>query len=287
MMGELSDIRVIKEIMDKNGLAFRKDLGQNFLINPSVCPRMAEECGVDENSGVIEIGAGIGVLTRELSKKAKKVVSFEVDDKLIPVLSQTLADCENVQVIHSDVLKYDLESLLNGTFKGMKVYVCANLPYYITSPIIMHLLESRLPFESITVMVQKEAAERLCAQVGSREAGAVTAAVNYYAQAQRLFNVSKGSFMPAPKVDSTVMKLTVRENPPVEVKNEKFFFSIIKASFAQRRKTALNSISSGMGITKDRIESALAQAGLTPDIRAEKFTMENFARISNILYEEK
>ena len=287
MMGELSDIRVIKEIMDKNGLAFRKDLGQNFLINPSVCPRMAEECGVDENSGVIEIGAGIGVLTRELSKKAKKVVSFEVDDKLIPVLSQTLADCENVQVIHSDVLKYDLESLLNGTFKGMKVYVCANLPYYITSPIIMHLLESRLPFESITVMVQKEAAERLCAQVGSREAGAVTAAVNYYAQAQRLFNVSKGSFMPAPKVDSTVMKLTVRENPPVEVKNEKFFFSIIKASFAQRRKTALNSISSGMGITKDKIESALAQAGLTPDIRAEKFTMENFARIRNILYEEK
>ena len=247
-MQDLSNINTIKEILSAHGFTFSKSLGQNFLINPTVCPKIAEmggagSCGADENTGVIEIGAGIGVLTAELAKRAKKVVSLELDTRLIPVLAGTLEDFDNVEVLNADVLKTDLHELIASRFAGMRVVVCANLPYYITSPVIMYLLESRIPIDAVTVMVQKEAAARLCAPVGSRDAGAVTVAVNYYADAKKLFDVSAGSFMPAPKVDSSVIRLDIRPDPPVEISDEKFFFRVVKAAFGQRRKTASNSLS--------------------------------------------
>ncbi len=282
-MQNLSDINVIKEILSAHGFTFSKSLGQNFLINPTVCPRMAEACGADENTGVIEIGAGIGVLTAELAKRAKKVVSLELDSRLIPVLAQTLSDFDNVEVLNADVLKTDLHALIKEHFGDMRVVVCANLPYYITSPVIMALLESRIPISAVTVMVQKEAAARLCAPVGSRDAGAVTVAVNYYAEAKKLFDVSAGSFMPAPKVDSSVIRLDIRPTPTVELSDEKFFFKVVKAAFGQRRKTASNSLSSGLGIPKDRINAAIAAAGFPPTVRAESLDMQALALLSECI----
>ena len=219
-MRNLSDINVIKSVMGKHGVTFNKGLGQNFLVDPEVCPSMAEAAGLDENTCAIEIGPGVGVLTAELAKRAGKVLSFEVDNRLLPVLSETLADFDNVEIINQDVMKADLKSIIEEKCKGMEISVCANLPYYITSPIIMLLLESRLPIKSITVMVQKEAADRLCAEVGSRDGGAVTVAVSYFAQAEKIFFVPRDSFLPPPKVNSEVIKLTIRENPPVEVADE-------------------------------------------------------------------
>lgn len=282
-MQNLSDISVIKKILSEHGFTFSKSLGQNFLINPTVCPRMAEACGADSDTGVLEIGAGIGVLTAELAKRAKKVVSLELDTRLIPVLAETLGEFSNVEVLNADVLKLDLNKLIDDCFQGMHVAVCANLPYYITSPVIMALLESRIPVDAVTVMVQKEAAARLCAPVGSRDAGAVTVAVNYYAQAEKLFDVSAGSFMPAPKVDSSVIRLNIRKKPPVEVSDEKFFFRVIKAAFGQRRKTASNSLSAGLGIPKDKVSAAIAAAGFEPSVRAESLTMQELARLSECL----
>ena len=282
-MQNLSDISVIKKILSEHGFTFSKSLGQNFLINPTVCPRMSEACGADSDTGVLEIGAGIGVLTAELAKRAKKVVSLELDTRLIPVLAETLGEFSNVEVLNADVLKLDLNKLIDDCFQGMHVAVCANLPYYITSPVIMALLESRIPVDAVTVMVQKEAAARLCAPVGSRDAGAVTVAVNYYAQAEKLFDVSAGSFMPAPKVDSSVIRLNIRKEPPVEVSDEKFFFRVIKAAFGQRRKTASNSLSAGLGIPKDKVSAAIAAAGFDPSVRAESLTMQELARLSECL----
>ena len=282
-MQNLSDISVIKKILSEHGFTFSKSLGQNFLINPTVCPRMAEACGADSDTGVLEIGAGIGVLTAELAKRAKKVVSLELDTRLIPVLAETLGEFSNVEVLNADVLKLDLNKLIDDCFQGMHVAVCANLPYYITSPVIMALLESRIPVDAVTVMVQKEAAARLCAPVGSRDAGAVTVAVNYYAQAEKLFDVSAGSFMPAAKVDSSVIRLNIRKEPPVEVSDEKFFFRVIKAAFGQRRKTASNSLSAGLGISKDKVSDAIAAAGFEPSVRAESLTMQELARLSECL----
>ena len=282
-MQNLSDISVIKKILSEHGFTFSKSLGQNFLINPTVCPRMAEACGADSDTGVLEIGAGIGVLTAELAKRAKQVVSLELDTRLIPVLAETLGEFSNVEVLNADVLKLDLNKLIDDCFQGMHVAVCANLPYYITSPVIMALLESRIPVDAVTVMVQKEAAARLCAPVGSRDAGAVTVAVNYYAQAEKLFDVSAGSFMPAPKVDSSVIRLNIRKEPPVEVSDEKFFFRVIKAAFGQRRKTASNSLSAGLGIPKDKVSAAIAAAGFEPSVRAESLTMQELARLGECL----
>ena len=276
-MQNLSDINVIKDILARYGFTFSKSLGQNFLVNPSVCPRMAQAAGSDDETGVLEIGPGIGILTKELAARAKKVVSIELDKRLLPVLKETLADFRNIEIVNDDVLKIDLNKLIAEKFAGMRVIVCANLPYYITSPVIMLLLESRLPIESITVMVQREAADRLCAEVGSRQAGAVTVAVDYYAEAEKLFDVSRGSFMPSPKVDSAVIRLDIRKQPPIEVADEKEFFRMIKAAFGQRRKTALNSISAGMNIPKEEIRSALERAGLDENIRAEKLTMRQLA----------
>lgn len=282
-MYNLTDTATVKRILEKNGFRFSKSLGQNFIVNPTVCPRMAEESGIDENSGVIEVGPGFGVLTMELAKVAKKVVSVELDTRLLPILADTLSDFDNVKIINDDILKIDLHKLIEEEFPGMDVYICANLPYYITSPVIMSLLESKLPVKSITVMVQKEAAQRLCAKVGSRDSGAVTVAVDYYAEAEKLFDVSKGSFMPAPKVDSSVIRLKIRENPAIKIENEKFFFDVVRAAFGQRRKTAVNSLSSGLGLPKEKIATALKNCGFDENVRAEIFTMEELAAISQEL----
>lgn len=282
-MKNLSDINVIKSVMQKHGVTFNKGLGQNFLVDSEVCPSMAEAAELDENTCVIEIGPGVGVLTAELAKRAGKVLSFEVDNRLLPVLKETLADFDNVEIINEDVMKANLPQIIDEKCKGMDIAVCANLPYYITSPIIMLLLESRLPIKSITVMVQKEAADRLCAEVGSRDGGAVTVAVSYYADSEELFFVPRESFLPPPKVNSEVIKLTVREKPPVEVENEEFFFNLVKAAFSQRRKTAENSISAGLGIAKSEVAETLAKAGLEKTVRAEKLTMQDFANIAKIL----
>lgn len=279
----LSDISTMKEILSRHGFTFSKALGQNFLINPSVCPRMAEMCGVDDESGVLEIGPGIGVLTRELAKRSKKTVAVELDTRLLPVLAETLADYPNASVVHGDVMKLDLHQLIKEEFPGMKVAVCANLPYYITSPVIMKILEEKLPITALTVMVQKEAADRICAKPGTRACGAVSAAVQYYAEPEILFQVSRGSFMPAPNVDSTVIRLNVREQPPVKLSDEAHFFRLIKAAFGQRRKTALNAVSSGMGLPKAQVAQAMERAGIAPTARAEQMTLEMLADFSNEL----
>ncbi len=280
-MERLSDIGTIKEILSKHGFSFSKGLGQNFLINPSVCPRMAEMSGAGENVGVIEIGPGIGVLTNELCKLADKVVAIEIDKRLIPVLSETLSDFNNVKVINEDLLKIDLNKLIEEEFRGMKVVVCANLPYYITSPVIMKLLEENLPIDAITVMVQKEAAQRMCAEIGTRQSGAVTVAVNYYSKPEILFNVSAGSFMPAPKVDSAVIKLEVFDKPAVEVKDSKKFFKVVKSAFGQRRKTLPNSLSSGLGIPKSDINNVLSECEISLTARAEQLKLEDFKKIAD------
>lgn len=282
-MNRLSDIGTIKEILGKHGFTFSKSLGQNFLINPSVCPRMAELSGAGEGVGVIEVGPGIGVLTNELCQLADKVVAIELDKRLLPVLDETLAEYDNIKVVNADVMEVDLHKLIEEEFKGMEVVVCANLPYYITSPVIMKLLEDKLPISAITVMVQKEAAQRICAEVGSRESGAVTVSVNYYAKPQMLFGVSAGSFMPAPKVDSAVMRLDVLDEPPVQVEDENKFFAVVKSAFSQRRKVISNSLSSGLSKSKAEVSEILEKANISSTARAEKLTLQNFADIANNL----
>ena len=280
----LYDYNTINKILTSHGFTFSKALGQNFLVDPDVCPEMAKRLGADKDTGVIEIGPGIGVLTKELCRVAGKVVAIELDKRLFPVLGETLGEFDNLEIVEGDVMELDLAALISEKFSGMKsVKVCANLPYYITSPVIMKLLESKLPIEEIVVMVQKEAAERFCAEIGSRESGAVTVAVNYYAKAEMLFEVTKDCFYPSPKIDSAVMRLTLRENPPVAVKDEKRFFSVVKAAFAQRRKTALNSLSSALGLPKDKVLSALAEIEADEKVRAESFSLEQLARLSKIL----
>ena len=266
------------EAMRRHGFTFSKAMGQNFLVNPGVCPRMAVLCGADKTCGVLEIGPGAGTLTRALANVAGKVVAVELDPRLLPVLAETLAGCGNVTVVQGDILALDLPALLREHFADMPVHVCANLPYYITSPVIMRLLESRLPLASITVMVQKEAAQRLCARMGSRECGAVTAAVEYYAEAKLLFPVSRGSFMPVPNVDSAVMRLTPRAAPPVQV-DEAAFFRLVKAAFGQRRKTAANAVSAGLGLEKSAVLAAMERAGLPLAARAENISLEGYAAL--------
>ncbi|MBQ8683158.1 MAG: 16S rRNA (adenine(1518)-N(6)/adenine(1519)-N(6))-dimethyltransferase RsmA [Clostridia bacterium] len=278
----LTDVGYIRQLLERHGFTFSKKLGQNFLINPSVCPRMAEACGATPDTGVLEIGPGVGVLTRELALRAGKVVAIELDDRLPPVLAETLAGQDNAHVVWGDCLKLNLPALIQEEFGNRPVAVCANLPYYITSPIIMHLLESRLPVTNITVMVQKEAAQRLCAAPGTRQAGAVTLAVAYYAEAEMLFTVSRGSFMPAPNVDSAVIRLTVRQQPPCAVQDEKVMFRLIRAGFGQRRKTLLNSLT-GAGYSKEQLSAALATAGIAPTARAEELTLEQYAALANAL----
>lgn len=285
----LTDISVIKRVMGEHNVTFSKGLGQNFLVNPTVCPRMAEAVkdGAKGKIGVLEIGAGVGVLTKELLERADKVVCIELDTRLFPVLNDTLSGYDNLTLINEDILKADLDSIIKEHFDGMEIFVCANLPYYITSPVIMRLLEEKLPFNKIIVMVQKEAADRLCAKVGTRESGAVTVAVNYYAQARKLFDVSRGSFMPSPKVDSCVIELDLTKKGDYKVTDEALFFKMVKSAFAQRRKTILNSLSSGMGIEKEKITLAVENAGLSLTARAEALTMDELVTLSNKISEVK
>ena len=283
----LADYNTLQKILKSEGFNTKKSLGQNFLVNPDVCPEMAKSA-CDKETGALEIGPGAGVLTRELANSAKKVVAIELDNRLKPVLAKTLADKDNVEVIFGDAMKLDLLALIKENFSDCKkVAVCANLPYYITSPIIMMLLESKLPIDNITVMVQKEAAERLCAEVGSRDSGAVTVAVNYYAKAEILFGVDRDSFMPPPNVDSAVIRLTLRDKPEIELLDEKEFFRFVKAAFAQRRKTLVNTVSSSVGISKELIREALGFVKLPETARGESLTMSQLAAISNYIYERK
>ena len=279
----LSDIRTIESLLKKAGFSLKKSLGQNFLIDGTVCPAMAS-ASCDEETGVLEIGPGIGVLTAELSKVAKKVVAIELDERLKKVLPISLAEYDNIEIIYGDCLKLDLKNIIEEHFSDCKkVAVCANLPYYITSPIVMILLESKLPIDSITVMVQKEAAERLCAEVGSRDAGAVTVAVSYYAEKEILFEVGRNSFMPSPNVDSAVIKLNVLKEPPIKVLNEEKFFKLSKACFAQRRKTLVNTVSNTLGISKDTLREALSKIGLSETVRGEQLNLEQLAKLSDII----
>jgi len=282
-MENLSNIGVIKDILARHNFTFSKALGQNFLVNPSVCPRIAEMGNAKAGFGIIEIGTGIGVLTNELARRADKVVAVEIDERLIPVLEETLGEYDNVKIINADVMKLDLHKLIREEFNGLDVAVCANLPYYITSPILMRLLEDRLPIRSVTVMVQKEAGTRLCARMGTRDMGAVTVAVNYFSEPRILFNVSRGSFMPAPNVDSCVVRFDIKDETPKCVKNEKFFFKTVRGAFSQRRKTLANSVSSAMNIEKSVVMQAIEKAGLEPGVRPEQLSMEQLAGFSEAL----
>ena len=279
----LTNISYIKDLCDRYGFRFDKKFGQNFIINPSVCPRMVDYSGMDENSGVIEIGTGFGTLTRELSRAARKVVAIEIDTSLQELLKETLADCGNVKIIFDDVLNVDLKQLIEDEFGGMDVYVCANLPYYITSPIIMKLLEEELPIKAITVMVQKEAAQRLCALPGSRDAGAISLAVQYYSTPSVCFSVSPGSFYPPPKVTSSVIRLDIGKKDSVAPQEPAAMFRLIRAAFSQRRKTFSNSVSNNLGLDRSAVEDALTCLGIDVKIRPEKLTLEDFSRLSDIL----
>ncbi|WP_295209086.1 16S rRNA (adenine(1518)-N(6)/adenine(1519)-N(6))-dimethyltransferase RsmA [Ruminococcus sp.] len=284
-MENLSNIGVIKDLLDRHNFTFSKALGQNFLVNPTVCPKIAEMGNAKKGFGVIEIGTGIGVLTNELAKRADKVVAIEIDSRLLPVLEETLAEYDNVKIINADVMEVDLHKLIAEEFQGMEVAVCANLPYYITSPILMMLLEERLPIKSITVMVQKEAGTRLCAPMGTRDMGAVTVAINYFSQPKILFNVSRGSFMPSPNVDSCVVRFDVKDKTPEGVTDEAFFFKTARGAFSQRRKTLSNSVSSSMGIDKATVNNAIEESGLPASVRPEALSMEEFIRFSEKLKE--
>ena len=279
-MEPLTNRSVIRDLLQRHGFTFSKALGQNFIINPSICPRIAEQGGAAAGVGVIEIGAGIGVLTAELARRAGRVVCIEIDSRLLPILSETLADFSNVSIVNEDVLKVDLPALIAREFAGMEVVVCANLPYYITSPILMALLEQRLPIRSVTVMVQKEAAQRICAPPGTRESGAISAAVWYYSQPRLLCPVSRGSFLPAPAVDSAVIRLDVRAAPPVAVADEALFFAVVRGAFGQRRKTILNTLSAALKLDKEQTRRIIEGAGVSPGARAEALTLEEFAAIA-------
>lgn len=283
-MDPLTNRSTIRALMEKHGFTFAKSLGQNFIVNPSVCPRIAQEGGAAPGVGVIEIGPGIGVLTAELARRAEKVVCLEIDSRLLPILDETLSEFSNITVIHADVLKTDLAAVIAREFPGMEVVVCANLPYYITSPILMYLLESRLPIRAVTVMVQKEAAQRICALPGTRESGAISAAVRYFSIPRLLFPVARGSFYPAPEVDSAVIRLDIQGSPIVKVKEEELLFRVIRGAFSQRRKTVLNSLSSALDLPKGEVAAILERAAVPSSARAEGLTLEQFAAIADEVY---
>lgn len=266
----------------RNGLTPKKLFGQNFLINSGVCEKIAALAAPEPGFGVIEIGPGLGALTRELAARAERVVAVEIDEELVPLLRENMAGLDNVEILCGDILKTDLDAVIRERLAGLRVCVAGNLPYYITSPVVMALLERRLPAEQIVVMVQREAAVRLCAPEGSRESGAVTLAVRYYSEPKLMFDVSPGSFYPPPSVTSSVMRLAIRP-PKVAPAREDRMFAIIRAAFSQRRKTAVNAISSGLGVQKEVVRRAFAAEGLPESIRPERMTLANFAALSGRL----
>lgn len=273
------------EILQKYNFSFQKKFGQNFLIDTHVLEKIVEEAGITENDCVLEIGPGIGTMTQYLAEHARRVIAVEIDDHLIPILKDTLSAYDNVTVIHNDILKVDVAALCDEYNEGRPIKVVANLPYYITTPIIMGLFESHVPLDSITIMVQKEVADRMQVGPGTKDYGALSLAVQYYSRPQIVANVPPNCFIPRPNVGSAVIKLTRFQNPPVEVDDERKMFSIIRASFNQRRKTLVNGLSNAglSGITKENIVQALEQMQLSPTIRGEALTLEQFAALSNLL----
>lgn len=280
----LTDLSTVRDVMERFGICTKKKYGQNFLITASVPERIAEEGIGNENCGVLEIGPGIGTLTTSLCKRVKKVVAVEIDETLIPVLDYTLAEFDNVTVINRDILKTPLQPLLEEHFSDCDgIYVCANLPYYITSDILMYLIESGLPFRAITVMVQKEFADRIVAPAGSADYGAVTAAVQYFGSPKKLFKVAAGNFLPAPKVDSAVLRIDLYEDRPVKPKDEAQFRRIIRLAFEQRRKTLVNALAGGIPLSKEAMADILVSLSLPADVRGEKLSVQQFARISDCI----
>ena len=272
------------EVLQKYNFNFQKKFGQNFLIDTHVLERIIEESGITKDDCILEIGPGIGTMTQYLAENAREVIAVEIDKALIPILQDTLKDYDNVTVINDDILKVDINKIVQEKNQGKAIKVVANLPYYITTPIIMGLFESHVPLKSITIMVQKEVADRMQVGPGTKDYGALSLAVQYYAKPEIVANVPPNCFMPRPNVGSAVIRLTRYEEPPVEVKNEKFMFSLIRASFNQRRKTLVNGLQNGgLGLSKEKILEVLEKMGLSATIRGEALTLAQFAELSNRL----
>ena len=283
---DLCNLSVIKSVMADAGITFRKEFGQNFLTNRIIPEEIAEQCADDPESMILEIGPGIGCLTAELACRYAKVVAVEIDKGLIPVLDRTLAEFDNVTVINEDVMKIDLPALIAEHSEGRPVSVCANLPYYITTPILMMLLESGVKFRTITVMIQNEVAQRLVAPPGKADYGAITAILGYYGTVRKLFKVSAGSFVPAPKVDSAVIRIDLYREPKYTPKDETLMRNVIKAAFEMRRKTLQNALSAKLlGYTKEEIKDAIVSIGYPETVRGECLSTEDFINLSDKLYE--
>lgn len=282
-MLNLTDMQTIRALANRHHFSFSKGLGQNFLIDPAVCPAIAQYGIPHENCAVLEVGPGFGVLTQQLALAAKRVTAVEIDRRLQPVLAETLRDMPNANIVWGDVLKLNLTELFQEQFGDLPVAFCANLPYYITSPILMYLLESDISFVSMTVMVQKEAAERLCAEIGSRAAGAVTVAVQLRGKAEYLMDVPRESFYPAPNVDSAVIRITPHATPLCAPEEMTPLLKMVKAGFAQRRKTAMNALSSGLGCSKAALADAFAECGLKENMRFEQFDMPTLLALSRAI----
>lgn len=277
-----------KEILKKHNFFFKKSLGQNFLVDSNILEKMVEKSGITKESGVIEIGPGIGALTEELALSAKKVLAFEIDDRLLPILADTLAPYNNVKVVHEDILEAKVEERIAEEFADITdLHIVANLPYYITTPILFTLLEKDLPITSITIMIQKEVAERMAAKPGTKDYGSLTIAVQYYTRPEVIMEVPKRVFMPEPNVISAVLKLTKREKPLVQVEDERHFFTIVRASFAHRRKTLRNNLIGHLKgrLSKGEIDEVLSRANIDGNRRGESLSIEEFARLSDALFE--
>ncbi len=281
---DLCNLSVIKSLMSDAGITFRKDYGQNFLTNRLIPEDIADNCTDNTESLILEIGPGIGCLTQELAVRYKKVVAVEIDKGLIPILDKTLAEFDNITVINGDIMKTDIRALVDKYSDGMPVSVCANLPYYITTPILMYLIESGVKFSSITVMVQNEVAARLCAKPGTSDYGAITAVLGYYGTVRKLFKVSAGSFIPAPKVDSAVVRIDLYDKAVYQPRNEKLFKDLIRAAFEMRRKTLANAISAKLPhINKQKITESIVSLGFPETVRGEALSTKNFVDLSNLL----
>ncbi|ATF10624.1 16S rRNA (adenine(1518)-N(6)/adenine(1519)-N(6))-dimethyltransferase RsmA [Brevibacillus sp. HB1.2] len=273
-----------KEILEKYGFSFKKSLGQNFLIDTNILHNIVSEADLTKEKGAIEIGPGIGALTEQLGRAAKKVMAIEIDQRLLPILQDTLSPYENIEVVHGDVLELDLKKLIEEKMTGVeKLSVVANLPYYVTTPILMKLLEERLPLENIVVMIQKEVAERIAAKPGTKDYGSLSVAAQFYAETEVAMIVPASVFIPRPNVDSAVIRLKVRDRPPVEVDDQDVFFRVVRSSFAQRRKTLLNNLMNGLfpKTQKDEVIQMLTDIGINPTRRGETLSLDEFARLAN------
>lgn len=288
-MADLANPTRTIEILNKYGIHFQKRFGQNFLIDSHILEKIMEGAEVTEEDCVLEIGPGIGTMTQYLAEHAREVIAVEIDKTLIPVLEDTLSAYDNVTVINEDILKVDIAKIVEKHNQGKPVKVVANLPYYITTPIIMGLFESHVPLKSVTVMVQKEVADRMQVGPGTKDYGALSLAVQYYAHPKVIMTVPASCFMPRPNVDSAVIRLTRHEQPPVQVREEEKMFCIIRAAFNQRRKTLTNSLANAgiLPVTKEEIAEALTSLGLSPSVRGEALTLEQFAGLSDLLQEKK